>query len=243
MSGPRWVGVDLTAGTRESRFDTGPAPFVAVTITRRERREEDEALHLADVQQFTTLTAFVDALVADPPTGIAIDGPCGACGIALDEHRRDFVFDAPTTRPAEKALSREGIGLFWTTRATVENFDGAARWIARSFVLFEELIARGFDPVETHPHGVFTMLHRNRAALEGQNPTRLARKTSEAGRNERLALLAAMLGTPSVALGSKLVDDDALDAAAAALLAALRTAGRARPFGEPDQGGEIWLPV
>jgi hypothetical protein len=235
----RWIGVDLTAGTRESRFDAGPAPFVSVELDG-----PVDNLALASVQFHDTLTAFVDALVDAPPTGLAIDGPCGACGIALDAERRDFVFDAPATRPAERALARERIGLFWTTRATVENFDGAARWIARSFVLFEELFARGFDPVETHPHGVFTMRHRLDTATTSAGTSRLAKKTTPDGRRQRLDLLARRLPRSSFSdLDAALSNDDLLDAAAAALLAALRDAGRARALGEADQGGQIWLPI
>ncbi|MEZ4318756.1 MAG: DUF429 domain-containing protein [Myxococcota bacterium] len=224
----RFVGVDLTAGVPETAYDTGPLPFPAVLLAR------GATLELEDVRTFTSLRAFREWVEAVDPTGLAIDGPCGAVGIALDAERRRFVFDAPDTRPAERELVKAGIRLFWTTRKTVESFDGAARWIARSLVVFEDLRSAGRDPVETHPHGVFEMLRRADPDADG-----LAAKTSADGRRQRLALLAAHL--PGLE-GARLPDDDFVDAAAAALLAALRDEGRARPYGSVERGGQIWLP-
>ena len=168
-------------------------------------------------------------------TSIAIDGPCAANGIRLNSRRTGFDYPAPGVRNAEHILAGMGIKLFWTTQNTLTNFDGASRWIARSLVLFADFADQGLgDRVfEVHPHAVFTILQR---AFHPGQP--LATKARGPGRKQRLDLLRMFVPELSA---DHLPNHDAVDSAAAALMGALREAGKARRVGE-EAGGYIWIP-
>ncbi len=88
--------------------------------------------------------------------------------------------------------------------------------------------------MEVYPHGAFAVLWN---ALGGRGP--LPAKGTRAGRRARLAILAALVGGISP---RDLPDHDAVDAAAAALVAALRRLRLARFVGTVRGGGRIWLP-
>jgi hypothetical protein len=165
---------------------------------------------------------------------VAIDGPCGTNGLHV---LPDWSAWAPAPpqggrRDAEVELAREGVGLFWTTRATIDHFDGASRWIARSLRLFDALPATG--AIEVHPHGAFLFLARHAGWIAPLHP-----KNTPAGRGERLALLERLV--PGIDPRA-LKDHDAVDAACAALVAALHVLGRTKPYGTDAGGGRIWMP-
>jgi hypothetical protein len=88
--------------------------------------------------------------------------------------------------------------------------------------------------MEVYPHGAFVVLWN---ALGGRGG--LPAKGTRAGRRARLALLATLVPGLSP---RDLPDHDAVDAAAAALVAALRRLGLARSVGTIRGGGRIWLP-
>jgi hypothetical protein len=166
---------------------------------------------------------------------VAIDGPCATNGLAVrsdwsgwDRRRRG------AQRDAEIALAKERIGLFWTTHATVVRFEGASRWIARSLRLFgDDLGARPPERIEVHPHGMFTVLSRRLGRGDPPN------KHSPAGRRARIAILRRYVPELDGALQP---DHDAVDAAAAAVMAGLHALRLTRPLGTHVGGGLIWLP-
>lgn len=218
------VGVDPTAGTWASRMRAGPKPMAAVAISCDGRR-----LRLAGVERARTnadLWAFCRAAGARI---VAVDGPCATNGLRLRARSRGWdLRSRGGRRDGEVALAAEGFSLFWTTHATLARFDGAARWIARSLRLFADPAGRAFERIEVYPHGAFR-------ALGGRLPA----KGTRAGRAGRLAVLARLVAGTSAAA---LPDHDALDAAAAALVGALRGLGLARKVGTVEGGGEIWMP-
>ena len=184
------------------------------------------------MDRLATLTACDWAMDANQ---LVIDGPCKTNGIPLSvpANAWDFANATPGVRAAERELARRGIGLFWTSMATLQNFHGASRWIARAVRLFGlPPVAGRSHCIETHPHAVFTMLQR---ALLG---SRLQKKCSPAGRQQRLCLLKYFIPN----LDSRLLPThDHIDSAAAALMGALRQCGRAEAVGDAA-GGYIWVP-
>jgi hypothetical protein len=139
------------------------------------------------------------------------------------------------TRNAEVELARVGVKLYWTTYATVMRFDGASRWIARSLAIYNSPAAPNCSRIETHPHGAFTFMWK---ALGERAP--LPSKTTAPGREARLAILHALIEDLDE---RELVDHDCVDAAAAALVAALHAIGLTRSYGQPNAGGLIWMPA
>lgn len=131
-----------------------------------------------------------------------------------------------TARCGEIALGRDyGIWVPWTTPV-----EPAPGWIHVGIDLFAALRAEGHEPVEVYPHAIFRLLAGGR---------RLPPKHTGAGARERVELLQqAGLSEPSLALWSH----DAVDAAAAAVVALHRARGMARPATCGHDGSAIWLP-
>lgn len=224
------IGVDLTAGSPESCFDAGKYPFWAVRVETGNGR-----IKLVDTVRCSTLTELEELLQNGRPDRVVIDGPCGANGILLNQERNGWVKgEKPGLRSAESYLSRRGVKLFWTTAATLERFDGAREWILRSLALFERLIRLGQEAIETHPQAFFVLLWR-----QFGNGETLRRKNLPDGQRQRLAILRMFMDFQD----SQLVDDDAVDSAAAAVLGILATCGFATPVGEESAGGQIWIPA
>lgn len=231
LRGRQYLGIDLTAGDPATGYDEGRKPFPLVSATV----DEEGALSLEKVGTFTALRELLAHDYMKRASLLVIDGPCGANGITLRRDRSGFEYgDVDGRREAETALCARGIRLFWTTRNTIAAFDGAARWIARSLALFRSLNEAGRLAIETHPHAVYFLLRRQCGC---ERP--LPRKTSRAGRDERLRILQTF--APQLDPG-QLPDHDSLDAAAAALLAVLHDAGLTRAFGSEATGGVIWVP-
>ncbi len=228
------LGLDPTAGTWETRMRAGPKPMPSIALVLgpdgRARPAQDP------LTWHDTNEAYAAAVRARGAAVHCIDGPCDTNGLPLRPDRTGWGdLSRGGRRAAERELARMGIGLFWTTRATLEHFDGASRWIARSLCLFRDAAdLPGVPVIETHPHGVFTVLWRALGRTDA-----LRKKGTALGRAQRLALLRAYV--PDLE-DEHVPDHDAVDAAAAALAAAFHAAGSTSRHGEPQAGGLIWLP-
>jgi hypothetical protein len=227
------VGLDPTAATWDSSMTAGPIkdmPSFAIKIS-------DGQFSVADnpVGEHVTNEDFWNHVIAHNAQMVCIDGPCDTNGPELLPNVADgWNPNAPPgTRDGEIALANCGVGLFWTTQNTVMNFRGVDRWIARSLVLFSEY--PDIDKIETHPHGAFTFLWRLAGRI-GAPPN----KDTDIGKHDRIALLKAFI--PNLQVDTLRDDDDVIDAAVAALVAALKLCGLAIPFGTTDGGGQIWMP-
>ncbi len=191
---------------------------------------------LLDIQRHISNAEFWARCRQSGVRVVAIDGPCDTNGLRL---RSDWsgwdVRQRGARRDGEVALCREGIGLFWTTHATITRFDGASRWIARSLRLFGDRLGPAApERIEVHPHGAFAVMWRRLA--RGALPN----KKAVEGRRARLALLAAFIAGADQA---HLPDHDAVDAGCAALVAGLHVLGLTRAVGTDAGGGRIWIPM
>jgi predicted nuclease with RNAse H fold len=228
-----FLGIDLTAGSWESGMDLGDKPFPCARLDVG----DGGRLRWTGAESFTSLTCLLAHQWLRDASVIAIDGPVRLCGARVNDARTGFVYDAPRVRPAERALSRMGIKLFWTTRPTLEHFDGAARWIARSLILFQDLAkctAITAPAIEIHPHGVFVVLNQT---LHGDDD--LPKKTKQEGRARRLEILRRYVADLA---DDALPDHDTVDACGAALMAALHGARASVGIGDDAEGGRIWIP-
>ncbi|WP_022929302.1 DUF429 domain-containing protein [Patulibacter americanus] len=162
----------------------------------------------------------------------AIDGPDAA---SVGAHAGDTTL-APKFRAArtgEVALGRHhGLWVSWATPPALP----AGGWMAVAAALHHALSAAGAETLEVYPHGAFREL---------AGGAHLPSKRTGDGRARRAELLSAEIaGADRLAARSH----DALDAAAAAVVAADRRAGHAvaagpRPGDPPgDDGSRIWLP-
>jgi hypothetical protein len=224
------IGLDPTAASWESHMTTGnkAMPSFAIKIKNGNLSLPDEPLatHLTN-DDFWQRTAQLKASI------VCIDGPCDTNGPrVLDDFSGWAECITHSQRDAELDLFRQGVRLYWTTKNTVEKFEGASRWIARSIQLFSE--SPRIQKIETHPHGVFTFLWRAFGQEGGPPP-----KSMPAGQNSRLAILQKFFPD----LTREMVPNhDAMDAAAAALVAALHRLNLTRSYGSEENGGLIWMP-
>lgn len=224
------TGLDPTAATWASFLTTGPKKMPSVTIrwigNEFSLRNECCNEHLTNSDFWNQVDDAESVLCC-------IDGPCATNGPRLLPDRTAWDSKGEQgTRGAELALMRQGVHLFWTTQSTVMRWDGPSRWIARSLVLFAEAGER--KAIETHPYGAFTFIWR----LFG-NTNVLPKKKTRPGRQARLAMLKSFIPDFHE---SCVPNDDAVDAAVAALVAGLHQLGLTTPFGTPDDGGQIWMP-
>ncbi|MDA7492635.1 DUF429 domain-containing protein [bacterium] len=224
------IGLDPTAGTWETRMTEGPKQMPSLTL-----RWNGSVFQAATeaLKNHTTNDDFWNEVDRTKAVLCCIDGPCDTNGPRLLSGATDWDPNgAPETRDAESSLSDQGINLFWTTQNTVTNWDGPSRWIARSLVLFDAKPEH--DKIETHPHGAFTFLWRL-----FDNTDSLPKKKTSRGRNARLAMIRAFV--PDLA-DDLVPNDDAVDAAIAALVAGLHRLSLTTPFGTDENGGQIWMP-
>lgn len=225
------AGVDPTAGDWRHSMDRGdakPMPCVVLEWTGQKLQFNECLEHLAN-RMLWEQVARVGATV------VCIDGPCATNGLQIRPDWSGWDLSVPgATRDGELALHAAGVKLFWTTHATVSNFDGASRWIARSLRLFADPEGAPAERIETHPHGAFSMLWR----LLGRTDP-LPGKSGPAGRKARLWVLQTFV--PDIDPAA-LPDHDAVDAACAALVASLHGLGLSKSFGTRTYGGSIWMP-
>ena len=164
---------------------------------------------------------------------------CGGAVVAIDAPaRRSEGLHSTDERLAAKfrrarcaavALRLEGHAVAWISPADGEEVAG---WMQVGFDLWRAFAAVGAPaPLEVFPHAIF-------AALLGRRP---ANKLTVDGRRTRLEVLHQYLGLPSTA---ELWGHDAIDAAAAALVAAQRLDGVAREVRCGEHGGPgMWQPA
>jgi predicted nuclease with RNAse H fold len=228
------IGLDPTAGTWESGMQRGPKSMTSVTLdlSQGRLRARQSLVHRHDNN-----AAFLDHVREVNASVVCIDGPCATNGFGMLPGWSGWDLSKQgAPREAERELAREGVSLYWTTLRTLEAFDGASRWIARSLRLFDQASGiRASAFVETHPHAVFTLLWRD---LRSSMP--LKPKTSFEGRKQRLAVLQKFIHDLDDA---DLQNHDEVDAAAAALMAGLYAASKARSRGAENCGGLIWVPM
>jgi hypothetical protein len=190
---------------------------------------------LGTVEKHERNDEFCKRVASERASVVCIDGPCSTNGLRC---RADWSFwndaEQGDIRDGERSLAQEGIGLFWTTFTTVMGFDEASRWIARSLRIFHDLprLAPKCEAIETHPNAAFTVMWR----AFGQTGT-LPKKTTAAGRDVRLAVLRSFIAGLSA---DTLRDHEEVDAACAALVAALHALKITRPYG--TCAGVIWVP-
>lgn len=197
---------------------------VAVTVDERPAVVATLLSHPVDLEQVIRFTAESESVAIDAPAEPS-DTP----------HAEDLRLP-PKFRGArcgEVALHRRGISVPWVTPIR----DSALPpWIATGYRLWEELRLAGPTPVETYPHGIFWRLAG----------TPLIRKQQPAGHLRRAETLRQLLEAPPQL---EMWSHDALDALAAAYLAALVARGDAEcvdcsadadwPSHDPSS---IWLP-
>ncbi len=161
---------------------------------------------------------------------VAIDAPGG---LSERLHLDDTALAAKfrLARCAEVALRRDGHAVAWISPSAGQPVPA---WMQVGFDLWAAFAAtRSGDelPLEVFPHAVFT-------ALLGRRPPN---KLTIAGRRARLAVLEEHLLVPPTAVAW---GHDAIDAAAAAVVAAHRVEGRARLLRCPDHDGSVmWQPA
>lgn len=163
-------------------------------------------------------------LAALKPTSIAIDGPDGS---SAAPYRDDFSL-APKWRTARGCEVELGLQRrIWVSFATPSG--PLTGWMAVAADLFDLARRAGHTPLEVYPHAVFR-------TLAGR---RLPKKTTAAGIDARVAALeGAGVSGRHLALWSH----DALDAAAAAVVAAHHGLGWAVAVSCTVDNTTIWLP-
>jgi hypothetical protein len=239
------IGLDPTAGTWSSGMTEGVKSMPSVSLEVL----PDGTIRMPSlaVQTHRNNQEFYDRVKALNAAVACIDGPCATRGPDVLKDWSGWNPKSPDgARSGEVELFRKGVGLFWTCKATVTNFNGAREWIARSLRIFRD--AREQLPsttlIETHPHGAFTFLWRvcgGPGSLPGPKDT-----------SEGMAARCALLGKFIHDLDEEALREyggrgscqlhDRIDAAGAALVAAFHRVGRTVAFGKPGDGGEIWMP-
>ena len=169
------------------------------------------------------LRALFGSLVTGTP--VAIDGPAGPSAAPFAEDptvSRKF----RSARGCEVELGRQrGI---WVSFAT--GTEPLIGWMGVAATVHALAAACGLEPLEVYPYAVFRM-------LVGARPPK---KTSAAGIAARVdALAGAGVTEPTLALWSH----DAVDAAAAAVVAVHHARGAAVPIGCAADATTIWLPA
>ena len=200
---------------RVAGIDVGSRRLHAVALDARAAVAGADTFPADDLRPLVAWTKRADAVAVDSPDRWS-----------TAPHRGDEEL-APkfrTARCAEIALARDcGIWVPWTTPTKP-----VVGWIQVGIDVFAAL--GELQPVETFPHAVFGVLAAGR---------RLAPKQTLAGARARIELLEqAGLSAPSLEMWSH----DALDAAAAALVALHRALGTAAEVTCGHDGSAIWLP-
>jgi hypothetical protein len=211
----RSVGIDLGASTIH----------IVVLETSHGARPT-----VADARTFDA--ADLDAVVAMSAgaVDVAIDAPAE---LSTAVHRDDDSISRKfrTARCGEIALGqRAGIWVPWVTPFDATKVAG---WMKVGFAVWKTLRGAGHDPIEVYPAGVFRV-------LAGHVPPR---KTTRAGLDARIALLAAAVDLPP---GIAMWSHDGIDALGAALTAHQKVLGTARRVGHDSpscDGSAVWLPA
>ena len=213
-----------------------PSRIMGLDLTNGPARANTAALLQWGGVGAATLLALVDrrtdadllALAAEwDPLLIAIDAPLSLpLGLdCLDPAHPCIPAQPGSGRAAERALSREGIASYYTTKHSP-----IKPMIARALDLTATWEEAGRRVIEIYPYG-------SKVRLWGRDPPH---KATWAGRTlvqTRLAALVGGLADPAV----HLYTHDELDAILAAHTGGLVLAAQADPVGDPTEG-VIWVP-
>ena len=209
-------------------IDVGADRIHVVALDRDEPTGPDDSLGWAvgDAWVFAPNDPAIEEMLAGtPPTSVGIDGPDGP---STAPFRDDPTLAAKWrgARGCEVELGRQ-FGI-WVSFATPTA--PLAGWMGVATALFDATRRHRHTPLETYPHAVYRRLAGRR----------LAKKTTAEGIDARVAaLVGAHVTGPHLALWSH----DALDAAAAALVAAHHATGRAVGAHCRRDNTTIWLPA
>jgi len=201
-----YIGIDLTAGQRPSSLAAlaGAAHLLA----------QGEALTDADIRAWVATYPAVVAAI-DAPLSL----PLGLCCLEASCDCRPVGPGSYGGRACERALSRLGIGCYYTTKRSI-----IKAMVYRAIALKAALEADGHRVIEVYPHA-------SRVRLFGKLP----KKSTAAGRattQQGLMTLASGLPSPD----DDLLGHDALDAALAAYTGWLFARGQAVALGDPGEG-------
>jgi predicted nuclease with RNAse H fold len=198
-------------------IDVGARRLHAVALDGEARVVGAEVFDARHLDEVAAWTSGADQVGIDSPDRWST-APHGS------DHRLSPKFR--TARCGEIALGRDhGIWVPWTT--PVEPTPG---WIHVGIDLFAALGAEGQEPVEVYPHAAF------RVVAGGRRPPP---KQTAAGCRARVELL-EKAGVVEASL--PVWPHDALDAAAAAVVALQRARGTAVAVTCGHDGSAIWLP-
>jgi predicted nuclease with RNAse H fold len=201
-----YIGIDLTAGQR-------PSSLAALDAAAR-LLAQGEALADADIRAWVaTYPATIVAM--DAPLSL----PLGLCCLEASCDCRPVGPDSYGGRACERALSRLGIGCYYTTKRSI-----IKAMVYRAIALKATLEADGHRVIEVYPHA-------SRARLFGKLP----KKSTAAGRSatqQGLMSLVAGLSSPD----EELLGHDTLDAVLAAYTGWLFARGQAVALGDPAEG-------
>ncbi len=215
---PNCSNLDRPVTTRYVGIDVGSRWLHAVALDDRGHVAEVVRLPAGDVEAVVDWVADAQALAVDSPDG-------WSTAPHADEAELSPKFRS--ARCGEVALGRQfGVWVPWPTPTCP-----AGGWMHVGVQLFGTLRRVGHDPVEVYPHAIFRQLSGGLA---------LPKKRSSAGMRRRLQLLHDSGVVPSRLTAPS---HDLVDAAAAALVARDRAAGRATPVTCGHDGTAIWLPT
>jgi predicted nuclease with RNAse H fold len=199
-------------------IDPGASAIHCVVLDDTRRIVDGRVLTIDATEELATITSGA--------TAIAIDAPAA---LSSAPHVQDpsVVGKFRTARCCEIALGREY--RLWVPWVTPVAGAAMAGWMQVGLGLYVELAANGHTPMEVFPHAGFRLL----------SPTKLAKKTTRAGIQERVARLDAQgITAPWMGLWSH----DALDATLAALVALRAIEGTAVAVGCGHDDSAIWIP-
>lgn len=199
-------------------IDVGARRLDAVALDSGGRVLKTMVFTSADVEGLVAWTAGAGAVAVDAPD---------AWSTAPHADDEGLPPKFRSARCAEIGLGRiEGVWVPWTT--PVEGTPGT--WIDVGVRLFAALRDAGHQPLEVFPHATFRVL--------GGGPRPPKKQTVEGVRARTGLLRAAGISVPAMDAWGH----DALDAAAAALVALHHTRGTARAVTCGHDGSAIWLP-
>ena len=205
-----YLGIDPTSGSQR------PSAFAVLDDRGRLRdvglvREDDEILALA--RRWRPRYVAIDAPLSLPRGMCCLDEGCPCAPVSPDG-----------LKAAERALVKEGIGLFRTTKRSI-----IKRMVCRAIGLRRALEEQGHAVMEVYPYA-----SKVRLLLRP-----IPKKTTKAGRQWLRQRLEGLV--PGLREHRRALIDDELDAIVAAYTAYLRGQDQAEAAGDPQEG-VIYVP-
>jgi predicted nuclease with RNAse H fold len=215
-----FLGLDLTMPASQTRPVPKPTAYALIDeeqtlIKTGTVRKDSEILELA-------ASLRPDVIAIDAPLGL----PRGLCCLELACPCEPK--DGLVGRGCSRALSRQGISLYYTTKKSI-----IKPMVYRGMRLKSWLERDGFEVIEVYPYA-------SKVRLFGKG---LIRKSSKCGRcqlqNHLRDRVSGISGCSDC--GSALLSHDALDAIVAAYTGYLYSRGETEALGWPDEG-QIHIP-